>query len=312
MVARTTRRPDGEAHAPHPHAADRRQLPGRLRGRTHARARRGRHARARRPLLLLLPPVRIAFDVSPLSHPRTGIGNYVQGSLAGLAEAAAGRHELIAFAPTRPRGRRLIREALADVPVDVRTLVLPWSHAFRMGVEPPRPAFGRAFPRPGRRPPLQRLDGAAAAARAPVDDGARPRAAPASGVGDTAHTLDARLQVLAHRRMRPRLRQLGLHRPRCGGALERAARASPRRTAGSGRRVHGGRRACRARPAVRAQPRDARAAQESRDAGRGVAAAAGRAGAGGRGCRRLGRPAAPRRSRDPQARLRRTGARCRG
>ena len=77
--------------------------------------------------------MRIAFDVSPLSHPRTGIGNYVQGSLAGLAEAAAGRHELIAFAPTRLRGRRLIREALAEVPVDVRTLVLPWSHAFRMG-----------------------------------------------------------------------------------------------------------------------------------------------------------------------------------
>ena len=77
--------------------------------------------------------MRIAFDVSPLSHPRTGIGNYVHGSLAGLAEAAAGKHELIAFAPTRPRGRRLIREALADVPVDVRTLVLPWSHAFRMG-----------------------------------------------------------------------------------------------------------------------------------------------------------------------------------
>jgi alpha-1,3-rhamnosyl/mannosyltransferase len=77
--------------------------------------------------------VRIAFDVSPLSHPRTGIGNYVQGSLAGLAEAAAGKHELLAYAPTRPRGRRLIREALADVPVEVRTLVLPWSHAFRMG-----------------------------------------------------------------------------------------------------------------------------------------------------------------------------------
>jgi glycosyltransferase involved in cell wall biosynthesis len=77
--------------------------------------------------------VRVAFDVSPLSHPRTGIGNYVRGSLAGLAEAAAGRHELIAFAPTRLRGRRLIHEALAGLPVDVRTLVLPWSHAFRMG-----------------------------------------------------------------------------------------------------------------------------------------------------------------------------------
>lgn len=76
--------------------------------------------------------MKIAFDVSPLSHPRTGIGNYVVGSLAGLAEAAAGEHELVAFAPTRPRGRRLIREALADLPVEVRTLVLPWSYAFRM------------------------------------------------------------------------------------------------------------------------------------------------------------------------------------
>jgi glycosyltransferase involved in cell wall biosynthesis len=77
--------------------------------------------------------VRIAFDVSPLSHPRTGIGNYVRGSLAGLVEAAEGRHEVVAFAPTRVRGRRLIHEALDGLPVEVRTLVLPWSHAFRMG-----------------------------------------------------------------------------------------------------------------------------------------------------------------------------------
>ena len=91
--------------------------------------------------------MRIGFDVSPLSHPRTGIGNYVQGSLAGLAEAAAGEHQVIAFAPTRLRGRRLIREALADVPVEVRTVVLPWSHAFRMG-----------WSRLGR-PPVERLLG---------------------------------------------------------------------------------------------------------------------------------------------------------
>ena len=77
--------------------------------------------------------MKIAFDVSPLSHPRTGIGNYVRGSLAGLADVADGRHDLVAFAPTRLRGRRLIRKALADVPVEVRTLVLPWSHVFRMG-----------------------------------------------------------------------------------------------------------------------------------------------------------------------------------
>ena len=35
--------------------------------------------------------VRIVVDVSPLSHPRTGIGNYIRGSLAGMAAAAGGR-----------------------------------------------------------------------------------------------------------------------------------------------------------------------------------------------------------------------------
>ena len=33
--------------------------------------------------------MRIAFDVSPLSHERTGVNNYIRGSLQGLAEAAA-------------------------------------------------------------------------------------------------------------------------------------------------------------------------------------------------------------------------------
>ena len=28
--------------------------------------------------------MRIVFDVSPLSHPLTGVGNYIRGSLAGL------------------------------------------------------------------------------------------------------------------------------------------------------------------------------------------------------------------------------------
>ena len=32
--------------------------------------------------------MRIVVDVSPLSHPRTGIGNYIRGSLAGMAAAA--------------------------------------------------------------------------------------------------------------------------------------------------------------------------------------------------------------------------------
>jgi glycosyltransferase involved in cell wall biosynthesis len=77
--------------------------------------------------------VRIAWDVSPLSHPRTGIGNYILGSLSGLLEAAGGAHEVVAFAPTSPRGRGRIREALTGLPLDSRTAMLPFSHAFRMG-----------------------------------------------------------------------------------------------------------------------------------------------------------------------------------
>ncbi|MCI0637311.1 MAG: hypothetical protein L0206_25850, partial [Actinobacteria bacterium] len=75
--------------------------------------------------------MRIAFDVSPLSHPLLGIGNYIQGSLGGLAEAAAGRHEIVALAPTSLRGRERIRAALADIDVELRTWRLPFSHALR-------------------------------------------------------------------------------------------------------------------------------------------------------------------------------------
>ena len=76
--------------------------------------------------------MRIAWDVSPLSHPRTGIGNYILGSLTGLLEAAGDAHEVVPFAPTSLRGRRRIREALEKLPVETRTVVLPFSHAFRM------------------------------------------------------------------------------------------------------------------------------------------------------------------------------------
>ena len=48
--------------------------------------------------------MRIAFDVSPLSHERTGVNNYIRGSLAGLADAAALEgDEVVAFA--EPIGR---------------------------------------------------------------------------------------------------------------------------------------------------------------------------------------------------------------
>lgn len=75
--------------------------------------------------------MRIVVDVSPLSHPRTGIGNYIRGSLAGLVEAAGDRHEVLAFGPTSLAGPARIREALAGIPLDVKTVRLPASHALR-------------------------------------------------------------------------------------------------------------------------------------------------------------------------------------
>lgn len=76
--------------------------------------------------------MRIAFDVSPLSHERTGVNNYIRGSLAGLAEAAAGRHELLAFAPTSAEGARQIPRALEGIDVELRLRTLPFAHAWRV------------------------------------------------------------------------------------------------------------------------------------------------------------------------------------
>jgi glycosyltransferase involved in cell wall biosynthesis len=75
--------------------------------------------------------MRIAFDVSPLSHPATGIGNYLRGSLRGLVEAAGDRHAIVAFAPTSIKGPDRIREALTRIDVELRTWRLPASHALR-------------------------------------------------------------------------------------------------------------------------------------------------------------------------------------
>ena len=77
--------------------------------------------------------MRIAFDVSPLSHPLLGIGNYIRGSLGGLVDAAGGEHQVVAFAPTSIRGPRRIRAALAGLDVEIRTWPLPFSHAVRTG-----------------------------------------------------------------------------------------------------------------------------------------------------------------------------------
>jgi glycosyltransferase involved in cell wall biosynthesis len=69
--------------------------------------------------------MRIVLDVTPLSHPRTGIGNYMLGMLNGLAEAADGHHELVHFAPTGPRNVARLRDALDGIPGKRRLIVLP-------------------------------------------------------------------------------------------------------------------------------------------------------------------------------------------
>jgi glycosyltransferase involved in cell wall biosynthesis len=91
--------------------------------------------------------LRIVYDVTPLSLPRTGIGNYIRGSLSGLAEAAGGEHELVALAVTGPRGLRTIPAALEGIPVTRRLRFFPLARAWRT-------AWSRL-----RRPGLERLVG---------------------------------------------------------------------------------------------------------------------------------------------------------
>lgn len=76
--------------------------------------------------------MRIAIDVSPLSHPRTGIGNYLVALIGSLGQV--GRDidvDVVAFAPTRPRGRALIVEALAETGAEQRIVRVPGSHRVR-------------------------------------------------------------------------------------------------------------------------------------------------------------------------------------
>jgi glycosyltransferase involved in cell wall biosynthesis len=73
--------------------------------------------------------VRIVVDVAPLSHPRTGVGNYIRGSLLGLAQAGA--DDLVAFAPASRAGRRSIEQSLDGVAAKQRVPVVPAAHALR-------------------------------------------------------------------------------------------------------------------------------------------------------------------------------------
>ena len=75
--------------------------------------------------------MRIAFDVSPLSHEPTGIGNYIRESLRALADVAGDEHEVVAFAPTSPEGMRRIPQAVAGMPVTLKLRFLPFAHYWR-------------------------------------------------------------------------------------------------------------------------------------------------------------------------------------
>jgi glycosyltransferase involved in cell wall biosynthesis len=92
--------------------------------------------------------MRIIVDVSPLSHPPTGVGNYIRGSLRGLAEAAGDEHEIVAFAPVSMRSRRQLESSLDGIPVERKLVTLPPSaHMWRT-----------LWSRIGR-PPVERLAG---------------------------------------------------------------------------------------------------------------------------------------------------------
>ncbi|HEY7380819.1 MAG TPA: glycosyltransferase family 1 protein [Gaiella sp.] len=75
--------------------------------------------------------MRIVVDVSPLSHPRTGIGNYIRGMVDGLVDVASSTHEVVGFAPTSLKGPARIRAALEGIPLECRLWPLPASHAIR-------------------------------------------------------------------------------------------------------------------------------------------------------------------------------------
>jgi glycosyltransferase involved in cell wall biosynthesis len=93
--------------------------------------------------------VRIVVDTTPLSHPRTGVGNYLRGSLRGLAEASSRDDEVTAFAAVSMLSRGRLEEALDGIPVERRLVTLPPSaHLWRT-----------LWSRLGR-PPVERFAGA--------------------------------------------------------------------------------------------------------------------------------------------------------
>jgi glycosyltransferase involved in cell wall biosynthesis len=76
--------------------------------------------------------MRIVVDATPLSHPRTGVGNYLRGSLRGLADASAGEDEVVAFGAVSMLSRGRLEDALDGILVEQRLVTLPPSaHLWR-------------------------------------------------------------------------------------------------------------------------------------------------------------------------------------
>ena len=157
--------------------------------------------------------MRIAFDVSPLSHERTGVNNYIRGALAGLAAVARPRgHEIVAFAPTWPPG------------------ATPFAALSRVSTSRPSSCGSRrhtSFARPGRDSAVRQPSGSSGAStsfthgldvppagtRRARHDGARSRAGAPPAMDDAADARDAHAQVPQRGGdVRPDLRELRVHR----------------------------------------------------------------------------------------------------
>ena len=87
--------------------------------------------------------MRFAFDVTPLSVPRTGIGNYIRGVLSGIDQKTLDEHEIIAFSLCDRRGTASVRQALSGLALGERLVTAPaanvirrvWSAAGHPGLE---------------------------------------------------------------------------------------------------------------------------------------------------------------------------------
>ena len=236
----------------------------------------------------------------------------------GLAEAAGGEHEVVAFAPASARGRRAIAEALDGIAVERALVALPVRARVAHGLEP---RLGR--------PPAERFVGRFDVLHfSRLDVPAAARAASARRRSTTScplrfpewvHRAHARGCTGAKYRargadVRRRLRQLGATPPRRRASARRArASGSASRIPGVGAGRSARRRARPTRPPVRAHGRDARAAQEPRRrCSRRSRCSRRRARARRRRRRGLGRAAAARPARRRPARLRRRRGAARG